>query len=182
MSFLCTFGLCLEVTGMYVVFSHHFRDSLFASYCFKIREVDRVRTHISDKSRFVQALCKHHGLRNGISQFTCSFLLQRRSGERCRRCFLYRTGSDIFDCKSGSLTSFEESSCFFLRLDATCQFRFHLHRLAICVRNEEYGGDAISGFCLEGMYFTFTLYNQTNSNRLNTSGREGRFYFSPEYR
>ena len=89
--FLCSLRLCFEVARMYIAFAHHLYDSVFAAGCCIFRQVDGVRTHISDKSGFVQTLCDHHRLCYGISQFACRFLLQGRSCKRSRRRFLYRT-------------------------------------------------------------------------------------------
>ena len=167
---------------MYIAFPHHLYDSVFAAGCCIFRQVDGVRTHISDKSGFVQTLCDHHRLCYGISQFACRFLLQGGSCEWSRRCFLYRTGGYIFNRKSRSLTCVKECFCFFFRLDTAWQFRFHFYQLAVCIGNQEYGNNPVSGFWFERMNFAFTFYNQADSYRLYASCRQRWFNFSPKYR
>ena len=182
MCFLCSFSLGGKLTDFDVSFSHQGQDSLLAGIQSQIRKVHRIRTHIGNLSVFIQTLCHHHGLRYCKSQLTGSFLLQRRSSKRCRRRFLHRAGYYIFNRELRILTSFKESLCFLLGLETVGQFCFHFNFISINIRNFKHCCNAIRRFTDKSMYLTFTFHNQTNGNRLHTSGRKSRLYLLPQYR
>ena len=62
------------------------------------------------------------------------------------------------------------------------QFGFHFYQFTVGVRHKEYGCNPVGSFAFECLYFTFAFYDQADSYRLYTSGRESGFYFFPQYR
>ena len=76
MSLLSTFGVGVILANLAVVLAIEPDNLSLAGTQTKFREVDRVGTHISDLSAFIQMLCHHHGLADREAKLAGCFLLQ----------------------------------------------------------------------------------------------------------
>ena len=182
MGFLCPFGLCMEVTGRAILLTKEFGDRLLTAVDGKCREVDAVGTHIGDASVFIELLCNAHGLRHGEPQLSGSFLLQGRSRERRRRRALQRFFRHIAHGEDSVLATVEEVESLIVCGKALIELCLDLHTKVITIYGCEDGSNTVVRLTLEGLYLTFTLYDESDGHALYTSCRQRRFDFSPQYR
>ena len=67
-------------------------------------------------------------------------------------------------------------------LETVIELCLYLCGCAILADQGEYGVDTIVWFALELLDFTLTLHDEAYGNTLYTTGREGWFHLSPQYR
>lgn len=82
----------------------------------------------------------------------------------------------------GILALLQEGFHLFMGLETVIEFCLYLCGCAILADQGEYGVDTIVWFALELLDFTLTLHDEAYGNTLYTTGREGWFHLSPQYR
>ena len=75
MGFLRPLRFGMELAALDVTFAHQILDDGRAGIDAQRRQIDRVRTHVGDAPRFIQALGYHHGLCHGKTELVSRFLL-----------------------------------------------------------------------------------------------------------
>ena len=108
---LCSLGVRVVVATLVVVGSHFAGDDRAASVEAEVGEIHRVRTHIGDKTRFVERLRHAHGHSHGEAQLAGGFLLERGGGEGGSGGALGGTLNHTFYDEIGIFARFEESLC-----------------------------------------------------------------------
>ncbi len=181
MRFLSTFRLRMIVVLDAVFLAVYPLDFVGAGFLAKGREVDTVRTHVSDASALIESLRHHHRLTDGEAQFAGGLLLQGRCRERRSRHTLERFLAYRLYGEGGILAFLQESVRLFLRLEPLVEFGFYLVDITVVVILGEDGTDAEVRFAVEFLNLPLALNDESNSHTLYTPGRESWLHLSPQH-
>ncbi len=183
MRFLCAFIFRFVFSFFQVFFSIPGMHFLFYGFHCCITQVHAIRTHVSDFSAFVEALCNEHGFTYSIPKFTTCLLLQSTCSKWCSRAAFRGLHLYIFYLICSAFAGFQEFLCTFFYI-FSCSFCLELHQAIInsfCRENcfnfkTCLGNKSIDlSFFLHDKLYSHTLHPTSTKSALLTN-------FSPEYR
>ncbi len=171
----------MELPRLAVSLAIELRDFLFARVDGQRREVDAVRSHISNVTSLVQPLGNHHRLGDREAELAGRFLLKCRCGERRSGRTLDGMFGHSGHLEARSTASLKETEGLLMGGEAMIQLRLHLHWGGIGAGKRENGIDAVEWFAVERLHFALALDDQTQRYALHSTCRERRFHLAPQH-
>ena len=180
---LCPLGVRVVVATLVVVGSHLLRNHRAASVEAEVGEIHRVRTHIGDKTCFVERLCHAHGHSHGEAQLAGGFLLERGGGEGWGGCALGGTLNHTFYDEIGLFARFEEVLGLLFCGKGAVERGLDLDRIFTCAGGQfKEGRHLIGRFAHKLFNLALALHDEANGHTLHTACRETGTHAAPEYR